>query len=240
MLELSSEDRKQRKKPLKCKEATSFIKTHLKYVFGKKPEGHSQDNLDKILKYKTWCFHTLYSLFKLYNLAAGLTTWNELPKLSCADFVLKNDSYQELDAEKEGLCMALNYDRSFVESIHSPISTILKALTIISIVLDVLIIKWRPLVHLCLIVDITHEVLRVMIPSPKTAYKMNFFLVAMQFMWAAFYTNKGFQVIYTVILTFLQIFVSFTFVLGADDFLTIGGFVKLMFWLTIFFVAMCG
>ena len=135
--------------------------------------------------------------------------------------------------------MPLNYNRSFVESTYPTIQTILKVMTIVSITLDVLIFKWRPLVHLCLLVENIHEALRVLVPSTNTAYKMNYILLSHIISWCSFYTNRGWQLIQSALFGFLSVFITFSFLLDEDTFLKFGGFFKLTLWITVYMAGSC-
>ena len=120
--------------------------------------------------YKAWLMHSLFSLFKLYNYLAGTTNWYDLPKPPCSDFDQEKDGYTAIQAEEEGLCIPFSYNVELTEKIHPPIRDTVPFLIICYLILDLLICKWRSLVHLCIVFELIHSVINYVIVDEYMSY----------------------------------------------------------------------
>ena len=61
--------------------------------------------------------------------------------------------------------MNVSYDEEFVDTTRPVLKNVCMALVIFSVLLDIAIYKWRHLVHYCIVLDLIHFTLYMMIPN---------------------------------------------------------------------------
>ena len=135
--------------------------------------------------------------------------------------------------------MPLNYNTELVEKIHPVFSQICAIMVYVAIVLNILTIKWRGLVHWCLLQELIFQFFSEMIPSEKTGYAATNLLVQYYFLWIFFYTNRGPQILICTVFAFVNIYITLVFVLENGEFASAGGFIKLLIYALICFTSWC-
>ena len=188
----------------------------MRQVFVEKPKGSSQDRLEKILIYKTWAMHSLFTLFKVFGATSGSAPWLDMPKPPCQDWELENDQRTALEAEEAGLCLPLNYNYELMRKIYPLLKEAGKVLVFVSVLLDFLIIKWRNLAHLCIVVELMFFIPYNFIVSDTKSYSDINIMQSHLVGYLALYSNRGWQIVLITCMMLLNCYFLLDSVLERD------------------------
>ena len=140
-------------------------------MFKTKERGYYDSKISRTIIMKTWICHTAFNIQKLLNWLTGTAHWLNDPAPPCgSNEEFSDETRPEPKVADSSECMNQAYDVEFVDMTREHIRNICMVLVVASCLLDIAIFKWRNLVHYCILLELFHYALFMMVPNEETTY----------------------------------------------------------------------
>ena len=146
--------------------------------------------------------HTLYSVVKVFLWTSGKSIWLADVEPCTVDELINlqlSGNSQGGEGQETDQCVPFDFRDDLVQDFRTTIKYVSICLVLVSCVLALAIYKRRGLVDFILYLELLHLTFLTTIPSPNNNYTDLYTLMVHYWMFTAFYTNKGGQIIVSVL-----------------------------------------